>query len=308
MKTYAYFSAICLLAGTACLCDAHEPQAAHLAAKIAPFLDQQAILVAHADYAGLDPDATVAAIGKLLGKRAEMAESSIRQKTFAIQALTEAGAKEAYFVMSVADVPKSPGMLVVPVPGTADSKAIGAALEKIQGGPHFLVEQIGNAMVSAGPDTLARLKKDQPVRSPHLPAAFAAVEDAAMKIALTPPDYFRSVIEQTLPELPEVVGGGPSTILTAGVQWAAVGVDFEPQPNVRVVVQSESPEAAAALAKKLGEACELLRKNEKARSDVPNIDEIMPLLALNVENDRVVLTLSVENGRLPLLMNALLPK
>ncbi len=306
MNTYSYLPKILLFAAVATLCGAAEKsKSQQIAETIAPLLDEQALVVAHADYANLDADATVDAIGKLIG---ENAAKGARPQTFAIQALTKAGAKEAFFLMSLADIPSSPGMLAVPVPEEADQETIQSALAKIQGAPRFQVEAIGKTMVSATPQTWTRLGDLSPATRPHLLDALAAVEECPLKIVLTPPDYFRPVIEQTLPELPEFVGGGPSTILTAGVQWAAIGVEFEPQPKVRIVIQSESPEAATALANKLDEASQHLSKNEKARADLPRIDEILTLLTPDVENDQVLLTVGVENGKLPKLIKLALPK
>jgi hypothetical protein len=309
MKTYTFPFAILLSAAAATLVAAAErPQPAQIAATIAPLLDEQAMLVVHADYGSLDTEAIVVPIGKLLGEHAAMAEAALRPAVVLFQALKDAGSKEGFFVTSVADIPKYPGLVMVPLPDNADAKTVGASLGKLPVNEGFRVEQIGNAMISAGPETLERLKKIIPDARPHLVDALAAVNDAPLKIVFTPPTYFRPVIEQTLPELPEVAGGGPSTILTAGVQWAAVGVMLEPQPSIRVVVQSESPEAAAAVAKKFGEVCELVRRNEKVRTRLPEMDQILTMLSPSVENDRVVLILNEENGRLPKLVESVLPK
>ncbi len=304
MKTCTCLSLALLFAVAAASCGAAE-KAQKIAATIAPLLDEQAVIVAHLDYENFNADAAVKSIGRLLGQHAAIAETLTKPHTSTFRALKKAGASELYFLLSLADIPGETGAFFVPVPENAKSQGIAGIFGEFN---EFQVDQIRSNVVFTGPKTLARLKEVSPVARVCLVDALVAVEETPLKIVFTPPDYFRPVIEGTLPELPEVVGGGPSTILTAGVQWAALGVDFDPQPSVRVVVQSESPEAAAAFAKKLGEACELLCKNEKARADVPEIDQIMPLLAPNVENDRVVLTLNVENGRLPQLMKALLPK
>ena len=306
MRITTCLSVLLLLAGHVVPCrTAEQATSERVAATIAPLLDEQAVIVAHLDLAALNIDDAVAAVGALLG---EHAATGIRPVSETAQRLKTAGATEAHYLLSVADMPKYPGMIVVPLLDGSDHSAVRAALEAAAMQPVFRVEQIDRAMVSAAPETLTRLKTLSPVLRPYLANALAAVETAPLQIVFTPPDYFRPVIEQTLPELPKVVGGGPTTILTAGVQWAAVGIEIVPQPQVRIVVQSESPEAAVALAKKFGEACELLRKNEKARSDIPSIDQVMPLLTPTVENDRVVLPLTTENGRLPKLIQALTGK
>jgi hypothetical protein len=290
-------------------CEAAEKTAAEqIVEVIAPLLDEQVVLVAHVDYTELDADASVKSIGSLLGKRAATAEAMAKPKTFAIQALKKAGAKEAYFLLSLADVPVEVGALIVPVPNEAKPQVISSALEKIQGAPKFQVEQIGNCMVSAGPKTLARIENASPFPRAHLAEALAAVDDAPLKIVLTPPDYFRPVIEQTIPELPKMVGGGPSTIVTEGVQWAAIGVELLPQPSLRVVVQSESNAAAEVLRSAVVKASELGQQNEKIRQSIPEIKQVLTLLTPTVEGDQVVLELGGKDGGLSELFRLVLPK
>ncbi|NLS94134.1 MAG: hypothetical protein GXX96_18395 [Planctomycetaceae bacterium] len=306
MRITTCLSVLLLLAGHAVPCHtAEQATSERVAATITPFLDEQTVIVAHLDLVALNIDDAVAAIGALLG---EHATTGIRPVSETAQRLKIAGPREAYYLLSVADMPKYPGMIVVPLLDGSDHSGVRAVLEATAMQPGFRVEQIDRAMISAAPETLTRLKTLSPVSRPHLATALAAVETAPLKIVFTPPEYFRKVIEETLPELPEVIGGGPSTTLTAGLQWVAVGIELAPQPQVRIVVQSESAEAAVALAKKFGETCELLRKNEKARADMPSIDVVMPLLMPTVEGDRVVLALNVENGRLPKLIQALTGK
>ncbi len=306
MKAYPCISAIVLAAAATSLCGAAQKTPPdQIAATLAPLLDEQALVVGHLDCEGLDVGASMKAIAGLLDKQAAIAEQITSPHISSILALQKTGARDLYFLLSVADLPIATGAFFVPVPENVQAESIANIFRPFK---EFQVDQVGSNVVFGDHKTVPRLKNVSPVPRAHLVDALAAVSDAPLKIVLTLPAYFRPVIEQTLPELPEVVGGGPSTVLTAGIQWVAIGIAVEQQPGIRVVVQSESPEAAAALAERFSEACGLLRKNEKARTDLPAIDQVIPLLEPAVENDRVVLTLSVENGRLPKLLESLLPK
>ena len=305
MKTYTYLLLILSLAVTT-PCDAAEnTDSERIAAAIAPFLDEQAFLVAHVECGQLDVDGAVKSVGGLLGQHAAIVEEATKPHSSTVRKLREVGVHELYFVLSIADIPGGTGAFVVPVAEQAKADAVEDIFREFK---EFHLQQIGSNVVLSDPKTLARLKDVVPESRPHLVNALAAVKDAPVKIVLTPPGYFRPVIEQMLPELPEVVGGGSSTVLTVGVQWAAVGIEFEPLPRIRVIVQSESPEAATAFAEKLGEASKLLAENKEARADLPSIDEVLSLLTPDVENDRVQLTVGVENGKLPKLIEFALPK
>lgn len=306
MKTYTCLLLILSLSAATTPCYAAENmESERIAAAIAPFLDEQAFLVAHVDFGQLDVDAAVKSVGGLLGQHAAIAEEVTKPHRSTFRKLREVGVHELYFVLSIADVPGGTGVFVVPTAEQAQADAVKNIFREFR---EFHIDQIGPNVVLSDPKTLARLRDIVPESRPHLVEAHFAVRDAPVKIVLTPPDYFRPVIEQMLPELPEVVGGGPSTVLTAGVLWAAVGIEFEPEPKIQVIVQSDSPEAAAAFARKIGEASKLLAENEEARADLPRIDEVLSLVTPDVENDQVLLTVGVENGKLPKLIELALPK
>ena len=279
-----------------------------IAARVAPLIDDQAILVVHADFERVDRKVIMTALGTLLGKQAGSAEAAMQEPFRLIDDLKAAGAREMFYVLSVADLPDFPGRLIVPIVEAGQSQAVASALQATPINEKYQVATVHQMAISAEPKTLQQLKTLAPDARSHLADAFAAAGDAPLKFVFTPPGYFRKVVEEIMPDLPPVVGGGPSTLLTRGVQWAAVGITLMPQPSIRVVVKSESPDAAAVLAKKVTESTGLLRLNDELRKDVPKIEEIVPLLEPAVENDRVTLTLSMENGRLPKLLDLTLPR
>ena len=71
---------------------------------------------------------------------------------------------------------------------------------------------------------------------------------APLQVAVVPPNYLRRAFEELAPELPAFLGGGPSQVLTEGVQW--LRLSFDPSElKGRLLVHSTSAPAAAALAK-----------------------------------------------------------
>ena len=76
-----------------------------------------------------------------------------------------------------------------------------------------------------------------------LEAAFQATADYPAQLIVTPPSHVWRTLSELSPELPSFLGGGPSRVLTDGVQWASLGFDSQ---NVRlsVVIQAQSEAAA----------------------------------------------------------------
>ena len=84
----------------------------------------------------------------------------------------------------------------------------------------------------------------------QLQAAESTVQDFPVRCVIMPPEYFMDTLEQTLPKLPEKLGGLPTSVLTRGVRWAAIGFD----PNtfkLQGTIQSSSAQDAQAFAEVL---------------------------------------------------------
>ncbi|MBN1852938.1 MAG: hypothetical protein JW829_09445, partial [Pirellulales bacterium] len=108
----------------------HAGDPNRLMAPIAPFLDEQAILVAHVDLTQIDPDAVVANVLKLVPlKESDIAELK-KQAGIAknmLDAFIKAGGREIFSVFSLADLSnlghEPPGFVVVPVAAGGDPNA-----------------------------------------------------------------------------------------------------------------------------------------------------------------------------------------
>ncbi len=103
--------------------------------------------------------------------------------------------------------------------------------------------------------------------------AFQAVAGYPAQILLLPPPHVRRTVRELSPELPPQLGGGPSSVLTDGLQWAALGID-PAQLQAQLVVHSSSEAAARDL------AAHLPKMLQSAYDAAPQIhDRIPPELA-----------------------------
>jgi len=299
--------ALTAAAGTTQAQEKFDPAAR--AKTIAPFIDEQTILVVHADLSRVK-------IGRLFDELVEWMPQMKEQIDLpkmavagALSSFAQAGGKDVYVLLSLADVAIAPPhelplTFIVPLPEGADGKAMASVLGAI---PLEAKERLGGVFVVGSRAALERVKQGKPDARPELTKAFEAAGDTTAQLLLLPPKYTRRVIEELMPILPKIIGNGPSTIITDGLLWAAVGVDPPPRTSLRVAVQSKSPQAAAALKSKWADICRAAREDVESADLLPQYDEFVKVLTLEVEGDRLVLSLDEKNNGVAKLLAALKP-
>jgi hypothetical protein len=293
MSTPIRSLAFALVAAAAGLVEAEPFDPAARAKAIAPFVDEQTVAVAHVDLTRIEVD-------PLLDKLVEIVPTppwNVERQRRALQeyrsGFLQAGAKELYFVVSLADVPRNLPVIIVPRAGEVDLKALRKGVARDD---RNVVEPLGGALFVGPAPALERIRAAEPDARPELATAFEAAGDGALQVLLLPPAYAARVIRETMPTLAPEIGGGPSTILTEGVLWAAVGVDVSPKLALRLTIQSQDEQAAAALRAKWGDAVRFLSSQDAARKLVPALSEAARRTVPKVEGDRLVLTLSEAEG------------
>ena len=293
---------------------------------IAPFVDEQTVLVAHLSLAekGRQPRADLDAVHALIVEIVRTAVPAEEDATFALRDVQEAkaaadrwlgnfrkaGATELYAVVSITDLPAHPQpFMVVPVVEGADARAIAGLLcngsptgsttrpAEGQSGDLWTAEQLGPAIFCGARSTLDRLRSAKPADRPELIKAFEAASDTAAQILLLPTPDSRRVLEDLIPTLPPSLGGGQITAVTRGVMWAAIGINTQPQVSLRLVIQSENPQAAQALSKVCDAIFKAALADERLRREVTNLEEIIGLLQPSVAEDRLVLTVDAEKAQ-----------
>jgi len=207
---------------------------------IAPFLDETTIAVICVDVARMPAEAVAGKLASLVPELGPDVNKVLEPAKTMQTAYAQAGGRELYVVVSLADLFTDPWFVVVPLADGANADALSELLQ-----PACEARQkTGGALVGGRKATIQRLGELKPDPRPELEAAFAATGDAAIVAILLPPKYSGRVIEEMMPTLPKEIGGGPSRTLTQGLRWAALSLDAVPKVSARLVIQSQDTQAA----------------------------------------------------------------
>ncbi|HYW77999.1 MAG TPA: DUF1559 domain-containing protein [Thermoguttaceae bacterium] len=274
------------------------------AATIGPYLDDQAFLVARLDATRLDPmkliDKAIEIVPELEEKRLEMSGGLGAAHAMVLQT----GVREVYAVLSIADISfqKEPlPYLIVPLEGVKEeSLTLLMNFLKLEA-----TERLDDVFFAGSKETLERLKSLDPTERPELVDAFEAAGDTTAQVLLLPPKYTARLVEEMMPELPEPIGGGPSTVVTHGLRWAALGVDAPPNLSARLVVQSDDAQSATALREVCIKGLEQFGQIPDVREVLDDFGPLAELFTPAVEEDQLVLALSEERGDVKLLVDAM---
>jgi hypothetical protein len=259
---------------------------------IAPYLDDQVIAVVYVDLARMDTDALLAKAAVLTKVDAgKLAAHALPQW---LKGLSQAGAREVYFVVTMADLPHSP-FLLVPLHKGADPTALRSYIKENEGKPDLFPAEVcevtGDMLFAGRQSARERLRKLKAVDRPEVAKAFGAAGDAALQVVFLVTADTRRAIEDTLPQLPPEIGGGPVTDITRGIRWAALATDVKPKLSFRLTVQSGDAPAAQKLADRWAEALRLLAAHQEVRRLWPDFDRFTAKLRPKVEGDRLTLAL-----------------
>ena len=238
MQTLSRVTLLLTLIGTAAVLSAAEKQAkfepAARAKVIGPFIDEQAFAIAHVNVSRIEAGPLVALAAQLRPAAQDAANLQGAKTKFAawLAPFSKAGAKDVYFVVGLADLSFQGGnpplvFAIVPLSTGADVKALSEAFGKMA----ETTERLDGVLYAGSRTMLQRLKNKQwtPDDRPALAAAFAAAGDTAAQVLFVPPRHWQRVIEEMMPKMPPAIGGGPSSIFTHGMRWAALGIDPPPQ-------------------------------------------------------------------------------
>lgn len=249
--------------------------AAEAVKAIGPFVDEDMIAVAHVDVSRIDVNKLLAVPAPFLpaGHPLLRMNQAVGQQR---ESFLKAGGRDLYAIVSVADLPEPGPFVLVPLGKQSDEKALRA----LSGGA--FVERIGDMLFIGSQATRQRLATATPAPRPELLRALEAVAAADVQTVFIPSGAARRVVEELLPTLPGEAGGGPTTIFTRGALWSALGVDSSPEPHLRVVVQSQSGDAARALR---------LYAAARVREHWPQSEKLVKTLSPDVKEDRLLLAI-----------------
>jgi hypothetical protein len=270
---------------------------------IAPFLESGRISLAHIDLTRIDIAAVSDSFAKLMPDAAAEAEPVRVAAQRVHQSLQKAGVKDLYVLVSLSDLPQEGPAIVIPNSASIDIKALEEALSWA---PNRKPEAIRGSVVVASPGVITKLKQLKPADHPELAEAFRAAGNKAFEVVVTLSDDDRRVIEEMQPELPAQIGGGPSTIVTHGLTWLAVGIDPPPRTSLNITVQSKDATAAAALHAKLAELQPIAGKLAGGQGN-PELEKLLAALLPQIKGSQLVLNVESADAILDAAADAIRP-
>jgi hypothetical protein len=136
------------------------------------------------------------------------------------------------------------------------------------------------------------VKSIQTATRPELNKAFAAAGDATIQLLIHPTQDQRRVIEEMMPNLPLPKGEIPSSTLTRGINWGAIGVNLPPQMSLNLRVKSQDASAAQELKNLIDQFYAYISSVHEVKQLFPNMKELLQRVTPNVKADRLELVLT----------------
>jgi hypothetical protein len=219
----------------------------------------------------------------------------------AVELFIDAGATEAYFVLTAAGG-REGLFAVVPVPTGADAASIEAAIKDVAV-QRLLnsenVERVEGAVLAGNIATLTALRELNPVERTDLAAALAATSTHTLQIVVAPSEDHRQMIEQAPIGLP-----GLDSSLVRALSWASLGIDGPPRPKVKMVVQAVDPPGAQKLDAAGRVLLNMLVDRPEIRRNLVLGERIRQILAWKVDESTLSIALDDEQGDLSFLARA----
>ncbi|HEX6984651.1 MAG TPA: DUF1559 domain-containing protein [Planctomycetaceae bacterium] len=257
------------------------------AERIAPYLTDDALAVARIDLARLDAEAAVERLQPFLAAAGDPAEFRRRAAELAKRA-RDSGVTEVYAV-------------VTPRGGPADAVYVVAPHLERDGERRSVLDPLGlgttsnleGAEIAGSAEMIERLKLElagaDDTERPGLTEAFAAVADHPVQVVIVPTADQRRVLRELLPDLPPDLGGATGERLAAGLRWAALGLSVDPKLSTKLVVQSDSEEAAEALRAALAAGLTRLAADAELARAFPVLPALAGSLSPQRDGSRLVL-------------------
>lgn len=290
------------------IADAQEsPHATAQARAIAPLIDEVTVAVLHVDLSRIQVKPLLKKAVHWFPEWKSEIEAAVPALSVPLEAMKAAGVTDAYAVVTLAGPLDADNLLffAIPLPGQSNEKTVSQAIRQAAGDDSLRVERLHDALAIGTSDTLARLRDVRPDERPELQAAFEATEGTVAQAILLPPKHTRRVIEEIMPELPEAIGGGPSSVVTNGILWAVVDVELEPKVSITGVIQSRDKDSAERLRAKWVDVRRILVENEELRREIPHFGPLFDFLTPEVRDSRLALEVNEDSEAFTALIKAI---
>jgi hypothetical protein len=206
----------------------------------------------------------------------------------AVTTLVNAGAKDAFLIVSLDGFPFEAFFVAIPVAGNEEAKKIATALqlglklrdasEKAAWG-ELMVQPGKDFVLIASKNTLLRLRTLQPNLPLHLGKALAAFPQADARLAIVLPDSLRRSLGELAPKLPKELSGNKTAPLLNGFHYFSASITQAPKVSAEATLRTDETKTAMAVCTLLVDLMGMAAK-EIARDSIG--DKVRPNLAKTV--------------------------
>jgi len=277
MRKLSFILLILLLTAASPARSAEAFDASACAATVAPYVDENTLIVVRIDLAHVDVQAMWDRIDRMFretqdGDVKEIAEFTLREPLSRwVEQFRQAGGSEVYFLVNPVDWPRPP-FGIAPLRQGDDAEAMagllfGGPLHGKPDGPTSrpagrswptIATRLDDVVFVGSHAQLERVQALTPAARPELARALAAVGGGAAQAVLLLSEDTRLIIEEMLPVIPDELGGGPSSVITRGLRWGALSISTPPKMSLDIVADAADAESAQALARLAAQNLEAL--------------------------------------------------
>jgi len=271
------------------------------------WVDEQTIAVGSIDVRRIDMAAAMEKLTKLIGPGMPQPNETKTSMVAMRDGLLKADAEHLYLVYGNAELG---GMPTVIVPLTDKNKAEEIAALVADGrsapfkgnasplGKTVNWKVVDEYVVIGTPAAITAKESLKPTTRQQLAAALQSKTRGAIQVYLIPSGDIRKVLSEMMPLLPKELGGGSSSVITQGLQWAAIGVDLPPSLSGTLRVQTSNGAQAQELVVLWKKMLEVI-KAEASRPGREHpvgkkIQEFLSALEIKVEGGTIEIAATAE--------------
>ncbi len=263
--------------------------------QVAPLTDDLTVAVARLDLTNLSLDAVFQTLTNLTsdGKSSLLSAAEVVSRTAVkgwVTRFTEAGGRDVYLLFSLNDLGVEPPVtVVVPISDGANVEALRQLIVSSGLGAWEKCVVLKKCLVAAPTAILQRLETLQAAPPKNLQPAFAQTLPGALQAVFLPYESAGRVLDEVMPVLPSVMGGGSSDALSHGLRWATLSATSPPELSLQFAIQARTDADAEALRRTIAASLEAVGKLDQVRRELPQWETLATMLTPAVQGDRLIL-------------------
>ncbi len=267
------------------------------AADMSTWIDRDAVAVIRVDVERLletvTPDLVqqFAEQAKLEAEQVEVAKAIVERARQLGQEFSQAGGREVWCVLSVADFPMGSPLIIVRGQSDNAAKELTAWLKWLcstqEAGNLEVVQHDPTTWLMGSPTTLQRVRAQKPVERPEFQAALAALEPQPVVGLVHLSSDQRRVLREMFPELPEPWQDINGELLADGIRGLSVRLDPRAEVVLQIALETRSGADAQLVSAAIQKGLEFVTQLPQVQKQYPQAQLLAKSLRPQVADRKV---------------------